>query len=537
MKGLEKAERKTIMKKMKKLAALFLAVVMVMAMGMTAMAAPQTIETGKGGSASITIKNPKIGKTYTVYKVFDATETGTGTEARIAYTLRSTQTKADLADTGFTADANGNVTAVNKDQKELTPEQAEKIQELAVKTGEQIGETVTSDGTELVFEGLEFGYYVVVSSVGAAVTIDSTTPDMVIYDKNPSGPTPDPDQKVKQADNDLVQVGGTANYTVRFITANYETKEIEDDPATDEIESGSVTTKIYEYTIKDTVEGSFLDNLTVDSVTVYANDEDTVGEEISPRPSFVNNVMTINWTEDGTENGAHLYNDGAILEIKYHGTVNKNIKDGQSGNTNKVEIGWNGSTTTIPGEDDVYTASITIDKVNGATGDKLAGATFVLLDKAVGEDGVIPDDAKYYMADETDGRVTADDVSKILVNGAYHWPETAKVRTDDNGMAKFSGLKPEGPYFLLEIEAPAGFNRLVKTTPITIEPIKTNGTDAEIAESITKLNVTQTIENNAGAVLPSTGGIGTTIFYVVGGILVLGAAVLLITKKRMSARN
>ena len=59
--------------KMKKLATLALAAIMVLAMGMTAFAGNQEVDTGKGGSASITITNPKAGRIYTVYKVFNAT--------------------------------------------------------------------------------------------------------------------------------------------------------------------------------------------------------------------------------------------------------------------------------------------------------------------------------------------------------------------------------------------------------------------------------------------------------------------------------
>ena len=91
-------------------------------------------------------------------------------------------------------------------------------------------------------------------------------------------------------------------------------------------------------------------------------------------------------------------------------------------------------------------------------------------------------------------------------------------------------MKPNTIYYLLEVEAPKGFNRLVPTTEIVIGA-------AGNATEIEDLKATKQIENNAGALLPSTGGIGTTIFYVVGGILVVVAGVLLITKKRMSGRD
>ena len=276
---------------------------------------------------------------------------------------------------------------------------------------------------------------------------------------------------------------------------------------------------------------------------IYQNGKPEAGEgdpegtiTLTPVPEYVDNVMTIDWTQGGTKDGAHLYKDGSILEIKYHGTVNSKVKPGE-GNTNKVEIGWNDSTTKISGEDDIYTASITIDKVNGAAEDKTAttaklqGAKFVILDSAVSLDGVIPTTAKYYTVDD-EGKIGTADVKNLDKNadGTYKWPESAVKVTDDSGEASFTGLKPNTIYYLLEVEAPKGFNRLVPTTEIVIGA-------AGNATEIEDLKATKQIENNAGALLPSTGGIGTTIFYVVGGILVVVAGVLLITKKRMSGRD
>ena len=108
--------------------------------------------------------------------------------------------------------------------------------------------------------------------------------------------------------------------------------------------------------------------------------------------------------------------------------------------------------------------------------------------------------------------------------------EATKVTTDGNGAARFDGLQ-DGQYTLVETKAPAGFNLLTAGVNVTV-----TGTTDETGEPV-KVNLTQVVENQAGTQLPSTGGIGTTIFYVVGGILVVGAGILLITKKRMSKSN
>ena len=125
------------------------------------------------------------------------------------------------------------------------------------------------------------------------------------------------------------------------------------------------------------------------------------------------------------------------------------------------------------------------------------------------------------------------------------------LTSDENGMFKVAGLD-EGTYLLREIVAPTGYNMLSADITVVITATTSTTWDGVNANTaLTKLEVTAdgkagtgdvstgiagiTVENNKGATLPETGGIGTTIFYVLGAILVLGAGVLLVTKKRMSA--
>ena len=96
------------------------------------------------------------------------------------------------------------------------------------------------------------------------------------------------------------------------------------------------------------------------------------------------------------------------------------------------------------------------------------------------------------------------------------------VTTDDKGAAEFTGLE-DGTYTLKEIEAPAGYNLLTNTIDLTIE-----GSD----EDVTTLTVTSKVANATGSQLPSTGGMGTTIFYSIGILMMAVSAVLLVAKKR-----
>ena len=177
----------------------------------------------------------------------------------------------------------------------------------------------------------------------------------------------------------------------------------------------------------------------------------------------------------------------------------------------------------------VFTNEFDITKVDGADNSKkLQGAEFKL---------------------EKDGKyVTVDSASRVS-----GWVGTlaagSTLTSGADGLVRIIGLG-EGTYKLHEIKAPAGYN--VLTAPIEVVITDVTGTDTETGRP--KLNrltialdggdaqngdvttglVTATVQNNTGASLPETGGVGTTLFYIIGGMLMVGAAVLLVTRKRMS---
>lgn len=223
-----------------------------------------------------------------------------------------------------------------------------------------------------------------------------------------------------------------------------------------------------------------------------------------------------------------LANPGQKIEITYVAAVNDKslTKDREN---NSVHIVYsnnpadsNSTANTVDKVVYVYNFDIVIDKVDGADNKKLEGAQFALYK----ETGYV--DLYYQWYDENHEN-----------SNTFGWSTEADrtiVKTDKNGVASFKGLVP-GTYYLQEIKAPDGYNTLDK--PVKVEITATyddNGnitTNATPNEQNNHYEVTSTITNNKGTVLPSTGGIGTTIFYVVGGLLMVGAAILLITKKRM----
>ena len=240
---------------------------------------------------------------------------------------------------------------------------------------------------------------------------------------------------------------------------------------------------------------------------------------------------------------------GEEIVIEFYGVLNQSAVIGLPGNTNKSKLEYNNnpddatSKTETP-EDTVLTFTYELDvhKTDGATGDDLAGAQFALKAK----DGVHRD--KYVVVNADSKLVKWQDAAPAADAQPDADGNTALLRSDDEGNFKVVGLD-DGKYSLEEIKAPAGYNKI---DPITIEIIAgtvhtVDGEDAAAAlKEISVLvagesadgevaggTVLAEVVNNSGATLPETGGIGTTVFYIIGAILVVGAGVLLISRRRM----
>ena len=224
---------------------------------------------------------------------------------------------------------------------------------------------------------------------------------------------------------------------------------------------------------------------------------------------------------------------GATIVVTYQAALNKTALNTEKEtniatltypkNPSGSETGTVNTPTTY-----VYNFNMDVDKyADTDTNKKLKYAVFVL-----------------YKDNGTDKEYYKQDASKNVTWVAEAEKETAATQktTDATGKATFEGLKA-GTYYLEEITAPRGYNKL--KAPEKVEIIASYNTDGTLNTGIAGCELKQdaangnhyyqveSISNKAGAVLPSTGGIGTTIFYVLGSILVLGAAVLLIVKKRM----
>ena len=473
------------MKTAKKFASLLLVMVMVFAMATTAFAAED-----KG---TIIVDNPVADQTYTAYKIFDVTYSG----SNYSYTIKTTSEWYSTVQTYAGTEGNGlTLTGVAGDDTTFVVSTstgfsaAAFANALKAAMSGKTGTTLTADGTTVKATNMDLGYYFVTSTNGALCNLTTTDPTVTIHDKNDI-----PFNKVD--DKESVDVGEIVTYTITGKVPDY---------------TGFTT---YTYLITDTMS---------EGLTFQKNVNVTVGG------TDVTSACTITYDKDNNANKFTVsipvksYTLGAEIKVTYTAVVNENAVAKIENNAATLTysndpIDTSKTTTTPEDRETVYSAKVVINKyVKDSNNEKLAGAKFVLYKEVKTDDSDTT--TKYY----------------------YKWNDTAKKvewttskadatvkTTDANGAAAFDGLK-DGTYYLEEVKAPAGYNLLKDPAEVVV-----NGASANAANP-SSLTVTGNIENSSGAELPETGGMGTTIFYVLGSVLILAAVVLLVTRKRMSSR-
>lgn len=545
------------MKMLKRSLALLLCFALVLGMATTVFA--QTVGTAAEGTGTITVQNAAKGETYKLVKLFGATVTGKE-NGSIAYTGTIPDALADY----FEEDTAGNITvkdAAKNANGELTKNAIDAITAWA-KIQDAVA-SVVSDGSTLKFVGLHYGYYVVLSSQGSAISVDSTNPNAVIVDKNTTEPA-----LTKTVDDDDVYIGQRVTYTVEASTANY----LKNDNGEYEI--------VTHYVIDDTLP-AFLTDVEVTSVTVggveykvegavphFAEVEYVVGDNTYT----YENAIVIPWAtweekEDGSYEYDSIYNNGAEIVITYEATVTDEAEvDGKTGNINVVTLTpytTPDTTTPPPPPDNPPPTPPTPDPWEEHWEDKEVVFTYATALKKVDENKNPLAGAKF----KAKGLVVEGSKGKYTVVSydAASTTLSTEMETDDQGNLVILGIpskvdeKVEVPvtFFLtlVETEAPAGYNKLTEEIKVETQVIGEVVTassskiyyDAEgkvteeVTESYTEIvDYTDDLEakaikvvNNKGLELPNTGGMGTTLFYIIGSVLVAAAVVLLVTKKRM----
>ena len=333
--------------------------------------------------------------------------------------------------------------------------------------------TATGADGEANFEGLTPGYYFVTSSAGSLAALHEDTDIATLVEKN----TMLDDEK--EVDEENAQVGDVLTYTITLT-------------------DGKGTNLAA--TVTDTL-----------SKGLTYNNDATATEDFE---------VEVTENSDGTTTVVYTFSaetmtaldEGDTIEITYTATVNADAAiDGTVSNTEFTQYS---EQKTDGDETETKLTDMTVLKTDGS--DALKGAQFKLFrtDEALGLDHV---DVK--VRELTDDELAAGNVTKADDTIYYTVdPEgTNLIDMTDASSAVVYGLDKDSTYFLQETVAPAGYNLLDEEVEVNL------GSTTEI-----------TVVNTAGSELPSTGGMGTTLFYVVGGLMVAGAAIALIAKNRVA---
>ena len=489
-------------KAMKKLMAALLAVAMVCAMAIPAFAASGSSPADKG---SITINKAVVNETYTIYKMFDLNSFDTDANdgaGTYSYTVDANWKaffEGDGAGKDYIALDNGHPTWIEgKDAAEF----AKAALDYATKKPITATKTVTASANTVKFDDLDLGYYLVDTSLGALCGLNTTKPNATIDEKN-AEPTIDKTVENSQGNwvtENTAKIGDTVNYKVTITVQTANNRYVLHDTMSEGLTFVPGSVKV---TVNNTV---------VDATNHYT----LVTEGLSDGETF--NIKF----EDSY---IATLDAGTNIVVTYNAVVNAKAKVDPDANTNEAHLVYgNNHETTTHGKTNTSLYQFDLIKYCGTTGKLLGGAQFKLYDAETGGNE-IP------LVKNTDGTYRVATAEEKTVD---------YILTVEGQTVKISGLDKK-VYWLDEIVPPAGYNRLTQRVEVDLSTGSKNADSAKITDS--KINVEDVasvggvpVMNNAGTTLPSTGGIGTTIFYIVGGGLMVAAAILLITKKRMENR-
>ena len=469
-------------KTFKKLFAALLAAALVLAMAVPAFAVTNATK------GSITISNTVKDETYTIYRMFKL-DSYNAESNTYSYTVESDWEgffKTGAGGNYITLDGQNHPTWTAADENDSTTVAAFAKAALAwaKQKGIQSAGTQEGNGSSITFSNLDLGYYLVDSSLGALCGLNTTNPDATIKEKNEK---PEIKKEVQTSAGDWgsennAKIGDIVEYKVEIKVADGAQK----------------------YTVTDTMSKGLTFNNS--SLKVTANDAVTTDYTLTSTTNGFTLVLPETYVSTLTK--------GTTIIVTYNATLNKDAVIDGDGNANEVKLSYGNHQNTVPSKVTTKSYQFDLVKVDGTTNKLLDGAEFELAD---GE-------TKLSFVKDTAGNY------RVATTGDEGATTTITVK---GGKVNIYGLAGKA-YTLTEIKAPDGYNKLV--TSETVNLADGSKTHATIVDSVYK-DGGVVIENHAGTVLPSTGGMGTTLFYVIGGGLMVAAVVLLVTKKRMEHKN
>ncbi len=541
------------MKRMKKILALTLAVVMTMAMSVTVFASGDTGNDPTGYTITVDGSeklNKDVTHTYEAYQIFKGTisdgkligiDWGTGVNG--AALLTALQNDATYGDKFTACTTAENVAKVLQDEANDSA-LAQKFAALAAENKATVADSADTTNMKAELSVTEAGYYLVMDKEGTLVNKDDAytryilrvVEDVTVV---PKSKYPSVDKQVADDDTDDNTpesnttnknrgVGGFYESADHDINESFQFKLVATIPADVDVPKYPKYLVKFEDTMSAGVTFERIDSVTVNTtdVTTYTSTA-TVNQEggswnleiadikkVLPEAELTGEItITVLYS-------AHLNEDAIISETSGTGVdTNKNTVDLVYSNNPNAS-----ATDTYEGktpEDNVFVFTYKINNTKYFDEEKaenvLKDAEFQLLDSTGAEVALIWDEAKKAYRPIAEG-------------------ETAEtLKSKDDGKFPIIGVDA-GTYTIHETKAPEGYNP-AEDIAVSISAKHSENDDTVKANlELTASNTDNKIIDRSGATLPTTGGIGTTIFYVIGAILVVGAGVVLITRRRMSAQ-
>lgn len=489
------------MKTWKKILALTVCLVMVLAMGVTVSAAEATTPT------TYTITAPATAHQYEIYQIFTGDLAGT-TLSNVKWGINGKIPEGKAIGDAVEQSILNSLTAVNASSEKEILAVVEQYADLQNPVA-----TITNGRSYQAAAG----YYLIKDRDGSVSGTDAYTTYIVKVVGNititPKSDVPSSEKKVKDADD---SAGTTSDWQD---SADYDIGDDVPFKLKGTVADNYDAYETYKFVFHDKESAGLTFNK--NSVKVYVDGNEITSDYTVETPAEqTNDTDTFDIVFENLKQISSVHANSTIT-VEYTSTLNAQAVLGETGNPNTMHLEFSNNpqgegTGKTPDDTVIVFTYKTVINKKDENGDALSGAEFKLEKLIKGKDGAVDT-----------------------------WREIAAVKNPEGTTFTFSGLD-DGVYLLTETATPAGYNS-IEPIKFTVTANHTETADAPTLEKLTgvkntgeitftssetKDSLTADVINKSGSSLPSTGGVGTTIFYVIGAVLMIGAGVLLIARKR-----